>query len=68
MPTDYLMQVTVNKVTHHYIVRPGAIKKDHKQKVGDHELCWVEVSTGTIMSPNHDWVISIAELEERVNE
>jgi len=70
MPADYLMQMTTATPaeTRHYVVRPGACRKDQRHKLGEYEPCWIEVGTGAIMSPNHDWVISIAELEERISE
>lgn len=48
-----------------YIVRPGADCTDMSK--GTYEPCWVDAKTGAIISGDPNWVVSIADIEERVS-
>lgn len=48
-----------------YIVKPGADCTDLSR--GTYEPCWVDATTGAIISGDPDWVVSIADIEERLS-
>lgn len=70
--TKYLLQVTTHGVTHHYIVVPSAaVKLDPERhrpaQLDSYELCWADHLTGSIISAEPDWVISMDQLEEKLS-
>lgn len=62
MENKYL--VCIGTEPRFYIARPAAQRADPSKKFSPYELCWVEISSGAILSGETNWAISLSEVEE----